>query len=47
MKKNYQELQINVISLDDADVIATSGAKKGNTYLEDQFDLGGMGIQQF
>lgn len=40
MKKNYEQLQINVISLDNADVIATSLAERNNSLLDAIFNFG-------
>ena len=48
MKKNYEKLLINVISLDSEDVIATSANPRGDTSLLDGlFDLGDLNVQDF
>ena len=48
MKKNYEKLLINVISLDNADVITASGFATNNSSLLNQnFDFGSLDTQDF
>ena len=51
MKKTYELVQVNVISLGNDDIIRTSYAEKktgdDNTLLGGNFDLGGMNVQDF
>lgn len=47
MKKVYEELKVNVISLDNTDVIATSFAAKGTAFAGENFDLGDLSVQNF
>ena len=46
MKKNYEELQINVISLEAEDVI-TASATRGNKTQGANFDFEGFDTQDF
>ena len=46
MKKNYELLQVKVISLDNEDVIATSGEKDTKT-IGGLIDLGDLNTQIF
>ncbi len=47
MKKNYELVQVNVISLENEDVITASGATRSNTLLGNAFDFGEYNIQDF
>ena len=48
MKKNYENIQINVISLDDADVITASFAIRDlSSFLGGLFDMNGLDTQDF
>ena len=47
MKKNYELVEVKVISLDNEDVIVTSGATLNSSLLGDSFDLGDLSVQNF
>ena len=47
MKKNYELLQVKVISLDNDDVITASGASKSANMFDGSFDLGDFSTQVF
>ena len=47
MKKNYELVEVKVISLENEDVITASGAKRSNSLLGDIFDFGDKNVQDF
>ena len=47
MKKNYELVEVKVISLATEDVIRTSGATRNNSLLGMIFDFGDMNVQDF
>ena len=47
MKKNYELVEVKVISLENEDVITASGAKRNNGLLGMFFNFGDMNVQDF
>jgi hypothetical protein len=47
MKKNYELVQVNVISLENEDVITASTANRSTNLFDGNFDLGDYSTQNF